>query len=72
MKTAYQIRDEQRKAAEDLPTETKKIFWEAMLKGKNVGEAREIASIKDIHIAAELVLICHKTIHLPMNLEEIK
>ena len=72
METAYQMRERQRREAEGLPTEIKKRFWEAMLNGKNIGEAREIAGIKDIHIAAELVLLCHNTTHLPMSLEEIK
>lgn len=73
MKTAKQIINEQAEAAKNLPTETKKKFWEAMVEeGKNVGEAREIAGIDDIGIAAALVIQCHSIIHVPMAVDDIE
>lgn len=71
MKTARQIRREHFKAAKSLPTGTKKIFWAAMLNGKNLGEASAIADINNTNVATELVLQCFKTLRLPMSVDEI-
>lgn len=71
-KTAAKFKAEAVEAAKNLPTETKRTFWAAMTKeGKNLGEAREIAGIDDILVAAELVVQCHTRIDLPMNVEDI-
>jgi len=70
-KTPEQVKEE----VKNLPVETKKKFWEAMTKGrKNLGEAREIAGIDDIMVAAELVIQCHKIkiVYIPMSVEDIK
>lgn len=59
-------------AAAALPTETKRAFWKAMTEdGKNLGEARKIAGIEDVGIAAELFLQCHSEIYIPKPLEKI-
>ncbi len=72
VKTAAQRIKEHEKAAKDLPVETKRKFWEAMTKNKkNVGEAREIAGIDDVMVAAQLVIQCHKEIYIPMSVEDI-
>ena len=72
IKTAAQMQKETVAAAESLPTETKRKFWKAMTKdGKNVGEAREIAGIEDVMVAAQLVILCHKAVHFPMAVEDI-
>ena len=71
-KTAKQIRRECKDEANSLPLETKKKFWAEMLDGKTVGEARKIAGIADIMVAAELFIQYHKEIHIPMAVDEIK
>ena len=72
IKTAQQMQKESIEAAENLPIDVKRKFWEAMTKqGKNVGEAREIAGIDDVMIAVQLVILCHKTISFPMDVEDI-
>ena len=56
-----------------LPVETKRIFWKAMTEeGKNLGAAAKIAGIDDTMVAAELVIQCHTTLHIPINPEDIK
>lgn len=72
-KTAAQMNKESIEAAKKLPTETKKKFWTAMTKGKkNLGEARKIAGIDDLMIAAQLVLLCHDTVHVPKPVDDIE
>jgi len=77
-KTANDFRDEQIRAVNALPLEVKKTFWKAMIKdGKNVGDARVIAGIKDVHIASQLVLMLHKHCEFlgearPMTVDEIE
>jgi len=72
IKTAKQMDKESMDAAKNLPTETKKIFWNAMTAdGKNLGEARKIAGIDDLMVAAQLVILCHKQIHIPLSVDEI-
>lgn len=73
IKTAKQMKREAEDAARNLPTETKRKFWHAMImEGKNLGEARVIAGIDDIMVAAELVIQCHSTYHLPMRVDDIQ
>ena len=72
VKTAKQMAKESMDAAKNLPTETKKTFWNAMIsEGKNLGEARKIAGIDDLMVAAQLVILCHKQIHIPLSVDEI-
>ena len=60
-------------AARALPIETKRMFWKAMYEdGKTVGEAREIAGIDDIGVAAALVIQCYKQRIIPMEVDEIE
>ena len=62
-----------KRAVAILPVETKRIFWRAMTEDhKNVGEARAIAGIDDIMVAAELVIQCHSRLYIPMKPEDIK
>lgn len=73
VKTAAQMKREAFQAASSLPVQTKRKFWHAMTnEGKNLGEAREIAGIDDIMVAAELVIQCHTTHKIPMRVEDIK
>lgn len=73
VKTAKQMAKETRDVANNLPTEIKQKFWKAITEdGKNLGEARRIAGIDDILVAAELVILCHKTIHIPMAVEDVR
>ena len=60
------------KEAEELPVEVKKLFWSAMtVQGKNLGQAREIAGIDDIMVAAQLFIQCHHQISITKTLKEI-
>lgn len=60
-KNARQIKAEYTKQAKALPIETKRIFLEALHDGKTVGQARELAEIDDLMVAAQLVILCHET-----------
>lgn len=72
-KTSEQMTREWKEAAMALPVETRRTFWAAMREGKNVGQARMIAGIDDVMIAAQLVILCHeeKTHHRPLDVSEI-
>ena len=60
IKTAKQFEQESIDAAKALPLEVKKKFWSAMTEDKkNLGEARKIAGIDDVMVAAQLVILCH-------------
>lgn len=73
IKTAKQMMRETVNAANNLPIETKRIFWQAFTKeGKTMGEARKIAGIDEVMLAAELVIQCHDTYCIPKNVEDIK
>lgn len=73
IKTAADFRKEAEDGVAALSTETKKKFWQAMTKeGKNLGEAREVAGIDDVMVAAELVVQLHKPYYLPMSVDEIE
>ena len=39
--------------------------------GKNVGEASKLAGIDNTDVAAALVLQCHRTVHLPLRVDEL-
>lgn len=72
-KTAADMKRETAQAVKDLPVETKREFWRLMTEERfNVGQAREACGIDSIMVAAELVIQCHKQIHIPLNVEEIK
>jgi len=72
VKTAEDLTKEYEDKAQSLPVETKKLFWKAMTKdGKNVGEARKIAGIDDLMVAARLVIQLHDTLYLPKSVDEI-
>ena len=73
VKTAAQFKKEAEDAARNLPIETKKRFWAAMIReGKNLGEASQMVGIKDTSVAAELVIQCHKLTYIPLSVDEIK
>jgi len=72
MTSAKTLLKKWQKEAEKLPLETKQKFWRAMLDGKSVREARQIAGIEDLNVAAELFCMCHRTIYVPKGIEEIK
>ena len=59
-KTLEERRREINQKAKALPTQVKRTFWQAMLDGKNVGEARSLAGIDDIEVAAVLVIQCYE------------
>lgn len=72
LKTAKQMDAESKQAAKNLPTETKRTFWHAMMKeGKNLGEAKKIAGISDLMVAAQLAILCHNKIYVPMGVDKI-
>jgi hypothetical protein len=71
-KTAADIRRETKQAVDALPVETKQEFWRLMTEaGLNLGQAREKVGI-DVMVAAELVIQCHKQIHIPKRVDEVK
>lgn len=70
--TAAEINARNQRDAKQLPVEVKQKFWHAMTReGKNMGEAREIAGIEDVMVAAALVIQLHDTVHIPKRVEEI-
>lgn len=73
MKTATQIRKEQKRKAENLPIETKRKFWALMREGKTLGEAAQETQL-DTMVAAQLTLMLfnHYEFYIPKKIEEIK
>jgi len=71
-KTAAQLNKENQDRVRNLPTDIKRKFWKAMSEdGKNLSEARAIAGIDDIMVAAELVIQCHKQVSIMMPVEDV-
>ena len=73
LKTKAQLMREVNQQAKSLPTETKRIFWQAMLDGKTFGDASALAGIADITVAGALHLQCYKKITYtrPLTIDEI-
>ena len=72
IETAEQMKARQNQQAEMLPIETKRVFWKAMIEdGKSLGEARELAGISDLMVAAALAIQCHDEVHVPKAVADI-